>query len=1852
MGRELALRVLGPDYPRSKAWEAFYAALTPEERRLYDASHGGLSPTSETLPAATTTSDSQYASPPAGVSESTWAQYQNLRRSVGEPGAPQRPIITRQPGVPIGQERALPPVMDVGLTIVETPPPGSPFKADQGATGPVELPTVFRTQAERGAMQKARAEFLANAPGWESSVQRDPLTGKPFVATAAPSGDMLTGAERSASIVLAAGAVKAAQIAVPVVAKMIEAHDALADGPRELWTQAIENVQAGKPGAVATASLALPLAVGGVVADIASRPIQAGLRAAFDFALMPQSTLFGVAALVREGITGKSVRGEHSVAGAILDPTLGAVQNFVHTFVPDYLTGLVGIHVPAYMKGRISARDWLFGIDPKSAGTSIPDTRGELAKRVLSLVAEATLDPAYVMTLGASGAVKIAGHAGEVALTKVAGREVSAAARELIAGTLDVSHLAEFGAEAQNAIRPILVSRAERGAALLAAGFSESAIEQRVGPLFSQHLQDVLVNAAKTHIDNVRFTRRIALSNGGEVWRGLNPVTKAKIELTPFQHEISSEFVKRNIDLGGIGIMLPHHVEATRLIEWQRHTVVDARKWWDLAQQLEPIRVADMAGSAVYYKLTSPFSTFYNKYGRVPTALYRQNSIRQGRGVFLQDTYRKQFEDIIRANNLNGNQAELLMSLLDLGKSATDPTLEIVRRRVLEDPGLKLAWEQGIPLREFVRFVGEDAHIDEASGFAVAAALRTGRHLDDPLLENVRQKAEPVFAQMMQDARLYGADLNELVGGNYIPHRPARRNLMEVMRDSWDAARTKDRQAGIEVLADAGGSSGTGVRRATAGGQQKAQRHRTLYLWRGVDGDAFLATPEVLAAKPTNVERVQRSVTAVQRQKVAMLDRHLDTVERHIDALKEVTVGRSPAEVAGELQQKRAELESVERQFVDPAQMAERELATLQRRRAALDHRVGVLQLVQNMSAGGGAQDPFFVHWNQTAGAARQVEQDLLTLGLPDEVVAPLVGAIREHAYLRLDQMDEARRMVAVGETATAPRFVQMQRDAVDRLTETMANVKQSILTTTASDEAANRGLQVANRELTRLLDQKKALDKLDALDTKIGMTENRLRVLDPSGARDLRERTMAELAELRKAQTAARKEAGEQTTRRQLQNQIMQQQNDIANRLDALMAQIPTQSDALFVARQRKYRRAAGPFQVGDEVIVASGSHEPSTVIGHLTEEPNGTLRQLDLTNMPEGKFAPSLDESTLHYVVQNPNGTVRHYKKSSLTNPPDYGNLVFYNREKAYLDEINDTFPGMFDPSFAAPVAQRAVEHAKMISNAEFYNNLKELGWARAQNPGNWVEAEFVPQLKGYYVSKNTREFLLDTWKSEQPLHGPMRALQSFNGWWKGTVTSIYPAFNGQNAFSNVWLNFMDTGLEALNPVGLATAIQLNVWHHKALGLERESMAPGKVGADAQSALIALLDRPVLTDLSGKEWRFGEFRDAQRLNRVAFTGRNMGMLDLDIMTNRELDRLAAREWGQGPAAKVGSAVGTAVGLPGQYGRTAANFIEDVFRTQNFLVNLRKNGGDVVNAAERANQFFFDYQSLTATERNILRQLLPFYTFSKKNLVLQAQMALKRPGQLAFQAHLVNAVQMALGEEPLSQEEMTNLPPYVQRGAGLVVNRKDFGLGIFSNIGLPLQAALNAATPYMGMAKEFPENFPPKSGGLGVGSMAWPIKTAAELATGYYLWLDRSMGSKVRIDAMGTFIDHGTPKPLKDTLMRYLQMDRVEEGPGNIAYYAHNVKGAYLLQNMPPFSRIWSEMSKMSARDIPLGPRVLEMLLGFNYRQLTQGELQGYEAAALRALRRESGIRERTEDAILETSGAWGSRDPSTPSR
>jgi hypothetical protein len=249
----------------------------------------------------------------------------------------------------------------------------------------------------------------------------------------------------------------------------------------------------------------------------------------------------------------------------------------------------------------------------------------------------------------------------------------------------------------------------------------------------------------------------------------------------------------------------------------------------------------------------------------------------------------------------------------------------------------------------------------------------------------------------------------------------------------------------------------------------------------------------------------------------------------------------------------------------------------------------------------------------------------------------------------------------------------------------------------------------------------------------------------------------------------------------------------------------------------------------------------------------------------------------------------------------------------------------------------------------------------------------------------------------------------LNRVQNWWKRQATIYNVGFHARNAASNAWTGLYKDGFGPRQLANQGKALDIFFWKQHPQKLIEIVEDGKKVRKTAEELYDAMRKAGVHT---------GGFMMPEMLTKAV--GRQAGILE-----------------------KAGSATGS--------------FVENSARISSALNDLDK-GFTLAQAAKRVNHYFLDYSDLTKFETKI-RKLIPFYSWLKKNLMVQVQEILNNPGKYsAFTTKPLRALNF------LKPEEAQYLPDWMRQEA--YINP----LGIRTPSGAPLM--LNPNLPFQDIGK------------------------------------------------------------------------------------------------------------------------------------------------------------------------------------
>ncbi len=289
---------------------------------------------------------------------------------------------------------------------------------------------------------------------------------------------------------------------------------------------------------------------------------------------------------------------------------------------------------------------------------------------------------------------------------------------------------------------------------------------------------------------------------------------------------------------------------------------------------------------------------------------------------------------------------------------------------------------------------------------------------------------------------------------------------------------------------------------------------------------------------------------------------------------------------------------------------------------------------------------------------------------------------------------------------------------------------------------------------------------------------------------------------------------------------------------------------------------------------------------------------------------------------------------------------------------------------------------------------------------------------------------------WVNPREIKPGLAALDALSSLFKTNVTTPFPAYHVRNTFGGLYDSARSAGvLNTLRAIPEAWAVSRgrDAWTMPTDQLLREAVGTGTaytMGSSQAAGLIGGIGETTLKNLplprkSDRWWvrdLAGHLYDAVPKTRAQAAPWNVR----------------------------GVATDTDVFAPVAAGRAVGEPLEQFTRLTNFLA-LRNAGLNPVAAADRTKLFQRDYGRLTQTEKEVFKRIVPFYSFSRRNIPSLAASLTEKPGVLSNTLRVGQA----------GQEYGSFVPSYVADSVAIPLGESGPGQQRYiSGLGLPVEDA------------------------------------------------------------------------------------------------------------------------------------------------------------------------------------------------
>jgi hypothetical protein len=287
--------------------------------------------------------------------------------------------------------------------------------------------------------------------------------------------------------------------------------------------------------------------------------------------------------------------------------------------------------------------------------------------------------------------------------------------------------------------------------------------------------------------------------------------------------------------------------------------------------------------------------------------------------------------------------------------------------------------------------------------------------------------------------------------------------------------------------------------------------------------------------------------------------------------------------------------------------------------------------------------------------------------------------------------------------------------------------------------------------------------------------------------------------------------------------------------------------------------------------------------------------------------------------------------------------------------------------------------------------------------------------PALKGYLFDRDVASIIdrvVGTTGSDESLNWFMQKVSKFTQWWRGIAT-LSPGFLFRNHYSNRFQLFITQGLKAFDLKRNAQSLIGTVYGLYGDAFLKKLPFAKQFVSNRLSDVIAgksVRDWIPVASKEGMITRAVKAFDPESMVKE-FTGESKkGLKNINILSSENIFF--------------------------QKSHSANAIIESTSKFECFLDELEKLAKSapdgvateamIKGAAERTKLYFFDYEALTEFEQNIMKNIIPFYTWLKKSVSLHTTEMFKNRQMYSMVAKAIRGIQT-------EEVDITEIPEYMR---------------------------------------------------------------------------------------------------------------------------------------------------------------------------------------------------------------------------
>ena len=298
------------------------------------------------------------------------------------------------------------------------------------------------------------------------------------------------------------------------------------------------------------------------------------------------------------------------------------------------------------------------------------------------------------------------------------------------------------------------------------------------------------------------------------------------------------------------------------------------------------------------------------------------------------------------------------------------------------------------------------------------------------------------------------------------------------------------------------------------------------------------------------------------------------------------------------------------------------------------------------------------------------------------------------------------------------------------------------------------------------------------------------------------------------------------------------------------------------------------------------------------------------------------------------------------------------------------------------------------------------------------------------------------------------------------KRSVTGLFAPFHVRNFASGEIQNFELIGKVAQAPKVQAAGLRLG--SKISSGDFSSVVDPFSDGLITVGKKVKKFGNDEVVELHGKTWKLNEIGEAIERR---FGGSSRYNTEYNSLTGDADKFLDAKVWSKDAIKEWSKSFKTfklsknpIEGILGEnnpifrQARVIGSWVE-MQQKSKLVVGALEKGLSMEEALRIAAKGGFDYRALTMFESKILRRIIPFYSFNRKNLELQLRVLGTNPQRIN---QVIRSIENAqnLFETDMTTEEKKNLPAYLQEYLSFSIGRTREGVPQFvRNFGTPIEA-------------------------------------------------------------------------------------------------------------------------------------------------------------------------------------------------